>query len=151
MKTWSVAAALLVSAAALGGCHKMEPAPCDGEDRAPQRPLVQDLSAAVRDSIVHVFEQKNRVERALLEQTGCHFRATLYVDGFASRTYARAQAEELVHLLKENAPGETQPLATGIGTGLYDYVVSVHRQEADPRQPLVRAVKHYDEDRLFWN
>lgn len=151
MRAWSVAAVLAALAVAWGGCQKMEPAPCDDEERTAQQRLVQDLSTAVRDSVVHVFEQKNRVERVLLDQAGCHFRATLYVDGFASKAYARAQAEQLIRLLKEEAPAETPPLDTGIETGLYDYVVTVHRSGSDPRRPLVRAVKRYDADRLLWS
>lgn len=145
-------AACAALAAVLGGCYELEPAACDTEERAAQRRLVGDLDTAVRDSIAQVFKEKNRVERVFLEQAGCHFRATVYLDDFASRAYARAQAEAFVRVLKEEAPAETRPLETGIGTGLYDYVVTVHRNtDDDNRRPLVRAVKHYDLDRLVWN
>lgn len=156
----ALVAALLVLP--LTGCGNGDLPPCDTPERRAQATRVDTLPAAARDSIRDAFLERARVRYVAIEQAGCHLRARVRVDSFATMRYASAQGFALVRALKEKAPGETRPLAeepaSDVGVGVYDYAVTVERRGQQPDgatapgeragAPWVRLSKPYHDRRV---
>lgn len=156
---------LLFGTVLLAGCGDLKPTPCTDAARAGHAALIQPLPDSVRLRIVQSFEQQDRIQRLDLTQADCHLRATVYVDSLATENYAIAQVEALVRELKKSAPGETKPLSTEPGEGIYDYLVTVRRDSASAKagngsssgslkgksQPMLKSAKLYSESRVLWH
>ena len=122
--------------------------PCDTKKRAAQAGKIEALNAAVRDSVVRSFKQKNRIMEVGLSQQECHFNLSMRVEPITSEEYGRLQAETFIRQVKKHAPGETPPMPKWTGKGLYDFVITVHK---DTIKGWIKGSKLYDEHRILWS